>query len=121
VKAVDLDQAFASIATHWDPRIAGELNGQYVKCAKLLGEFVWHHHEHEDELFLVHKGTLRMELRDGDVLIGTGQFFIVPRGVEHRPCAPEEVELVLFEPASTLNTGNVKSERTRTDLRRIAP
>jgi len=120
VKAVDLGQVFAGITTHWDPQVAGELNGQQVKCAKLLGEFVWHHHEREDELFLVHKGTLRLELRTGSVLIGPGQFYIVPRGIEHRPVAPAEVELVLFEPASTLNTGNVTNERTRAELKRAA-
>jgi mannose-6-phosphate isomerase-like protein (cupin superfamily) len=119
MKAVDLDEVFAAIRTHWDPHLVGELNGQHVKCAKLLGEFVWHHHEREDELFLVHRGTLRMELRDGAVLIGPGQFHIVPRGVEHRPCAPAEVELVLFEPASTLNTGNVTNAFTKTELKRL--
>jgi len=119
MKAVDLDEVFASIRTHWDPHIVGELNGQLVKCTKLLGDFIWHHHEREDELFLVHRGTLRMELRDGSVLIGPGQFYVVPRGVEHRPCAPGEVEVVLFEPASTLNTGNVRNELTKTELKRV--
>ncbi|HTX65845.1 MAG TPA: cupin domain-containing protein [Opitutaceae bacterium] len=119
MKAVDLDQAFAAITTHWDPHIAGELNGQYVKCAKLLGEFIWHRHEAEDELFLVHRGVLEMRLRTGVVTIRAGQFFIVPRGVEHQPHAPEETEVVLFEPVATLNTGNVRNGRTKETLKRI--
>ena len=109
---IDLAAAFASFTDHWHPRIVGELNGQHVKIAKLLGEFVWHHHAHEDELFLVLKGTLRMRLRDGEVLIGEGEFFIVPRGVEHQPVANHEVHVLLFEPAGTVNTGNVTSDRT---------
>ncbi len=116
---VDLARAFASITTHWDPHIAGELNGQHVKCAKLLGEFVWHRHESEDELFLVHRGVLHMRLRDGVVTIGPGQFYIVPRGVEHQPYAPAEVEVVLFEPASTLNTGDVRNNLTKEELKRV--
>jgi mannose-6-phosphate isomerase-like protein (cupin superfamily) len=107
------------IQDHWNPRIVGELNGQHVKAVKLLGEFVWHHHDHEDELFLVIKGELIMEFRDKVVSIKPGEFIIVPRKVEHRPVAKEEVEILLFEPASTLNTGNVTSERTRKDLERI--
>jgi mannose-6-phosphate isomerase-like protein (cupin superfamily) len=116
---VDLTKAFAAITTHWDPHIAGELNGQYVKCAKLLGEFVWHKHDSEDELFLVHRGVLHMRLRSGLVKIGPGQFYIVPRGVEHQPFAPEEVEVVLFEPASTLNTGNIRNHLTKEKLKQI--
>jgi mannose-6-phosphate isomerase-like protein (cupin superfamily) len=117
--AVDLTRAFASITTHWDPHIAGELNGQYVKCVKFAGEFVWHKHDSEDELFLVHRGVLHMRLRGGVVTVGPGQFFIVPRGVEHQPYAPEEVEVVLFEPASTLNTGNVRNHLTKERLKRV--
>jgi len=116
---VDLTKAFAAITTHWDPHIAGELNGQYVKCAKLKGEFIWHKHESEDELFLVHRGSLHMRLRNGVVIIGPGQFYIVPRGVEHQPFAPQEVEVVLFEPASTLNTGDVRNELTKEILKRV--
>ena len=116
---VDLDRAFARITTHWDPHVVGELNGQLVKCVKLLGEFVWHHHDHEDELFLVHRGVLHMRLREGVVKIGAGQFHIVPRGVEHQPYAPEETEVVLFEPASTLNTGNTRNAFTKDQLKRI--
>ena len=97
----------------------GELNGQYVKCVKLLGEFVWHKHDSEDELFLVHRGELHMRLRDGVVRIGPGQFYVVPRGVEHQPFAPGEAEVVLFEPASTLNTGDVRNHFTKEVLKRM--
>ena len=117
---VDLTKIFASITTHWDPHIAGELNGQQVKCVKLKGEFVWHKHEAEDELFLVHRGSLEMRLRTGVVTISPGQFYIVPRGVEHQPYAAEEAEVVLFEPASTLNTGNVRNEFTKEKLKHVA-
>ena len=102
----------AGIAEYWSPRVAGELNGQQVKLAKLKGEFVWHHHENEDELFYVIKGRLLMRLRDGDLTLDEGEFLIVPRGVEHQPGAEEEVHVLLFEPAGTLNTGNVRDERT---------
>jgi len=119
MERINLTDAFAQICRHWDPLIVGELNGQHVKCVKLLGEFVWHHHESEDELFLVHRGVLEMRLRDRTVTLSPGEFFIVPRGVEHQPVAREEVEVVLFEPAGTLNTGNVRDERTRDVLRRI--
>ncbi|MBK7403061.1 MAG: cupin domain-containing protein [Phycisphaerales bacterium] len=124
---IRLTDAFAGFTEHWSPRIAAELNGQQVKLAKLLGEFVWHHHEHEDELFLVHSGVMRMQIRDrrGDassereVRVGPGELIVIPRGIEHRPCADAEVEVVLFEPASTLNTGNVRNERTVDALGRI--
>ena len=109
---VNLAQKFAAIGEHWSPRIVGELNGQHVKLAKLKGEFVWHQHDDEDELFLVVQGTLRMRLRDREVVIEQGEFFIVPRGVEHLPVADDEVHVLLFEPAGTLNTGNVENERT---------
>lgn len=104
---------------HWNPRVVGELNGQQVKLAKLKGAFVWHHHDREDELFLVIRGTLKMEFRDRTEVIGEGEFIIVPYGVEHRPVAEEEVHIMLFEPASTVNTGNVKTDRTRTYLDKI--
>ena len=107
LESLDLDHAFASITEYWRPRCIAELNGQEVKIAKVKGEFVWHHHEHEDELFLVHKGTLRIELRDGELVLGPGQLAVIPRGVEHRPVAEDEVELLLFEPAGVRNTGNV--------------
>lgn len=116
---IDLDAAFATFTEHWSPRIVAELNGQHVKVVKFKGEFVWHHHEHEDEMFLVHRGRFVMEFRDRRVEIGEGQFIVVPRGVEHRPVAAEEVQVVLFEPATTLNTGNVVNERTVRDLKRV--
>ena len=109
---VNLAEKLGSFAEHWQPRIVGELNGQHVKVAKLQGEFVWHHHDAEDELFLVVKGAITIQLRDRDIHLGEGEFFIVPRGVEHRPVAAEEAHILLFEPASTLNTGNVRNERT---------
>lgn len=119
MESIDLDAAFRRITTHWDPHVAGELNGQQVKLVKLKGEFVWHKHDVEDELFLVHRGRLHMKFRDREVTIGPGQFVIVPHGVEHLPCASEEVEVVLFEPASTLNTGDVRNDRTRDELKRL--
>jgi mannose-6-phosphate isomerase-like protein (cupin superfamily) len=109
---IDLREKFASFDEHWSPRIVTELNGQHVKLVKFRGAFVWHHHEHEDELFLVHRGRFRMEFRDRSVDLGPGEMIVVPRGVEHRPVADEEVEVMLFEPAGTLNTGNVVDERT---------
>jgi mannose-6-phosphate isomerase-like protein (cupin superfamily) len=116
---VNLRDKFALFAEHWKPKIAGELNGQQVKLVKFLGEFVWHHHEHEDELFLVVQGRFRMEFRDRHVWLKEGEFLIVPRGVEHRPVAEEEAHVLLFEPASTLNTGDVRNERTVERLERI--
>ena len=109
---VNLAEKLSEIQDYWNPRIAGELNGQHVKLAKVKGEFVWHRHQNEDEFFLVLKGVLSLELRDGTVTLRPGEFFIVPRGVAHRPVAEEEVHLLMFEPASTLNTGNVRNERT---------
>lgn len=117
---VNLAEKFAAIDDHWNPRIAGELNGQQVKLAKFKGEFVWHSHADEDELFLVVHGRLRMKLRDREVLVGPGEFFIVPRGVEHLPCAEtDECHVVMLEPASTVNTGDLRNERTRERLERI--
>ena len=109
---VNLARSFARFADHWHPRIVGELNGQHVKLAKLKGEFIWHSHAEEDEMFLVTKGVLRMRFRDREETIGPGEFIIVPRGVEHLPVAEEEVEVMLFEPASTVNTGEAGGERT---------
>ena len=109
IRKVDLAARFAAISEHWRPRLVGELNGQEVKLAKLQGEFIWHHHADEDELFLVVRGRLRIEIRGQEtVVLEPGQFLIVPRGVEHRPVAEEEVELMLFEPVGTRNTGNVE-------------
>jgi mannose-6-phosphate isomerase-like protein (cupin superfamily) len=116
---IDLREKFAAFDEHWSPRIVAELNGQHVKLVKFQGEFVWHHHDHEDELFLVHRGRFRMEFRDRAVDLGPGEIIVVPRGVEHRPVANEEVEVVLFEPAGTLNTGNVLNERTVAEPARL--
>lgn len=110
--AINLAEKFATFTEHWQPRIVGELNGQHVKIAKLQGEFVWHQHENEDEMFLVIEGTLTIEFRDRVVTLRAGELCIVPRGVEHKPVAEQEVKVMLFEPASTVNTGNVESERT---------
>jgi mannose-6-phosphate isomerase-like protein (cupin superfamily) len=119
VEKVNIREKLALFDEWWKPKIAGELNGQHVKLVKFLGEFVWHHHDEEDELFLVVKGRFRMEFRDGEVWVEEGEFIVVPRGVEHRPVAEEEAHVLLFEPASTLNTGNVRNERTVTELDRI--
>jgi len=118
MEKVNIAQKFLQIPEPWKPRIAGELNGQMVKLGKFQGPFVWHHHENEDELFLVVKGRFRMELRDRNIWIEEGEFLIVPRGVEHRPVAEEEAWVLLFEPASTLNTGNVQNELTLPELER---
>lgn len=112
MEKVNLAEKLAAFSKHWQPRVVGALNGQHVKVVKLKGEFVWHHHESEDEMFLVLKGRLRIEFRDHEVDLEEGEFTIVPRGVEHRPVADEEAHVLLFEPASTLNTGNVVNERT---------
>ncbi len=109
---IDLAAKFALFSEHWSPKIVAALNGQHVKLVKLRGEFVWHQHEHEDELFLVVRGSLRMEFRDRHVTVGEGEMIVVPRGVEHRPCAADEVCVLLFEPASTVNTGSAGGERT---------
>lgn len=119
LEKIDLADKLARIPDQWHPRIVAELNGQLVKLVKFQGPFVWHHHEHEDELFLVVRGRFRMELRDGVVDLGPGELIVVPRGVEHRPVADEAAEVLLFEPATTLNTGNVRDERTLDELERI--
>ena len=113
----NLDALFAGITEHWKPIVAASPNGQHVRLAKLKGAFDWHHHADEDELFLVNRGTLTIEFRDGaggvqPVCLAPGEFLVVPRGVEHRPVADEEVECLIFEPAGTLNTGNLRNERT---------
>jgi mannose-6-phosphate isomerase-like protein (cupin superfamily) len=117
IEKVNIKEKFALFDERWSPKIVGELNGQHVKLVKLHGEFVWHHHEQEDELFLVLEGRLRMDFRDRRVWVEEGEFIIVPRGVEHRPVAEEEVHVMLFEPATTLNTGNVRNELTATEER----
>jgi mannose-6-phosphate isomerase-like protein (cupin superfamily) len=109
---VNLADKLAQVTRPWVPTVVGELNGQYVKVVKLEGEYLWHHHDHEDELFWVLKGRMRLCLRDAEVTLGPGEFFIVPRGVEHKPVADEPTEVVLFEPASTRNTGQVDHEYT---------
>ncbi len=112
MEKVNLSDKLSLFTEHWSPRIVAQLNGQHVKVVKLRGEFVWHHHEREDELFLVLKGRLTIELRDRAVTLEPGEFFVVERGVEHKPVAEEEVHVLLFEPAGTVNTGNVQDERT---------
>jgi mannose-6-phosphate isomerase-like protein (cupin superfamily) len=119
MEKVNLADTFARFADQWSPKIVGELNGQMVKLVRFQGEFVWHHHDAEDELFLVVDGRFRMEFRDRHVWLEKGEFLIVPRGVEHRPVAEEEALVLLFEPATTLNTGNVRNERTRERLQRL--
>ena len=119
VKKVNLLEKFGLFDERFHPKIVGDLNDHQVKVVKLLGEFVWHHHENEDELFLVVKGRMRMGLRDGDVELSEGELFIVPKGVEHKPSADEECWIVLIEPGSTLNTGNVVDEKTVVELERI--
>lgn len=110
---IDLASKFSLFSDHWHPRIVAELNGSYVKLAKLQGEFVWHKHEQEDELFWVVKGSLLIRLRDRDLIVGEGQLVVIPRGVEHLPVAPEETYVVLIEPRSTVNTGDAHSDRVR--------
>ncbi|WP_456278383.1 cupin domain-containing protein [Bacillus sp. AK128] len=119
MEKVNIKDKFSLFNEHWSPKIAGEINDLHVKFAKLKGEFVWHHHEHEDEMFLVIKGELLLKFRDRDVTINEGEFIIVPKGVEHLPVAKEEVQVLLFEPKSTLNTGTEVNERTVSDLELI--
>lgn len=116
---VNLREKFSKFTDYYRPRIIGEVNDCQVKAVKLKGEFLWHHHDNEDELFLVLKGTLRMKFRDHEAIVGEGEFVIVPRGVEHLPVADEEVHILLLEPKSTLNTGNIVNERTVSQLERI--
>jgi mannose-6-phosphate isomerase-like protein (cupin superfamily) len=120
LEKITLAEKFSLINDHWNPRIIGELNGQHVKIAKFIGPFEWHHHENEDEFFLVIKGSFEMQLRDKTVVLQEGDCMVVPRGVEHRPVANHEAEVLMFEPASTVNTGNLTdSERTRANLERL--
>jgi mannose-6-phosphate isomerase-like protein (cupin superfamily) len=119
MEKVNIVEKFSHITEYWKPYIAAELNGQMVKLDKIKGEFVFHHHDHEDELFMVVKGRFRMEFRDRHIWVEEGEFLVVPRGVEHRPVADEECWFLLFEPASTLNTGNVVNERTQRELERV--
>jgi mannose-6-phosphate isomerase-like protein (cupin superfamily) len=114
IEKVNLAEKFGRFQEHWQPKIAGELNGQYLKLVKVKGEFVWHHHEAEDEMFLVVQGTLLIKLRDQDIHLGPGELVIIPKGVEHLPIANEEVHMLLLEPKATVNTGEVSNERTVT-------
>ena len=116
---VNLSEKLALFNDYWSPKIVAELNGQHVKLAKLKGEFIWHRHDDEDEFFLVLRGRLVIKLRDRDVVLDEGEFFVVPRGTEHQPVAQEEVQVLLFEPTSTINTGNVRGARTVEQLDRI--
>ncbi|MGH8397023.1 MAG: cupin domain-containing protein [Gammaproteobacteria bacterium] len=117
---VNLKEKFGYFDDYWSPKIAGEINDSYVKLVKIKGEFTWHHHDHEDELFLVVKGQLLMRLSNGDITINEGEFIIIPKGTEHCPAAlSDEVHIVLMEPKTTLNTGNLVSTRTVTELERI--
>lgn len=119
IRKVNLAEMFGRFDDQWKPKIVGEVNESLVKLVKFRGEFVWHHHDHEDEMFLVVKGRMRMQLRDGDVIVEPGEFIIIPHGVEHMPVAEEATQVLLFEPNSTLNTGNVRNERTRPELERL--
>jgi mannose-6-phosphate isomerase-like protein (cupin superfamily) len=119
VETVNLKEKFSRFSDYCNPRIIGEVNDCHVKAVKLKGEFIWHHHEQEDELFLVVKGTLRMKFRRREAIVNEGEFVVVPRGVEHCPVADEEVHIVLIEPKSTSNTGNITNERTVAQLERI--
>ncbi len=119
MEKINIQEKLSLFSEHWKPKIVGELNGQMVKLVKFKGPFVWHHHDNEDELFYVVKGSFDMEFPDKTVTIRQGEFIIVPRGVEHRPNAHEEAEVMLFEPGTTLNTGNIENERTEKVLQKI--
>lgn len=119
MKKVNVSEKLSLFDDHWNPRIVGELNGQHVKLAKLKGEFVWHQHDEEDEMFYVLDGLLKIEFRDRTVKLSKNEFIIIPKGTEHKPIADEEVSVMLFEPASTLNTGDTKSDFTKENLQRI--
>jgi mannose-6-phosphate isomerase-like protein (cupin superfamily) len=119
IEKVNLLQKLTLFNDHWSPKVVGEVNDSAVKLVKLQGEFVWHHHEVEDEMFFVVKGRLLMKLRDQDLWVDEGEFVIIPHGVEHMPVAPEEVHIMLFEPKTTLNTGNIQNERTVANLGKI--
>lgn len=119
METINLTEKFSRFSDYCNPRVIGDVNDCHVKAVKLKGEFIWHHHDQEDELFLVVKGTLRMKFRDREAVVREGEFVIVPRGVEHCPVAEEEVHIILIEPKSTLNTGNINNERTVAQLERI--
>ena len=119
IEKVNLREKFGRFEDRWSPKVIGEVNDAYVKAVKLKGEFVWHHHDDEDELFLVVKGSMIIKLRDRDITLEEGEFVIIPRGVEHMPVAEEEAHVLLLEPKSTLNTGNVTNEKTVAELQHI--
>jgi len=119
MEKINLSEKLSTFSDYFNPRIVGELNGQQVKMVKFRGEFIWHHHDQEDELFYVVKGSFDMQMRDKTITVNAGEFLIMPRGIEHKPVAREEVEIMLFEPASTLNTGNVENEMTVKNLEKI--
>jgi mannose-6-phosphate isomerase-like protein (cupin superfamily) len=119
MNTINIAEKFSKFKEQWSPKILGEINDSYVKAVKFQGEFVWHHHDHEDEMFLVVEGLLRMKFRDREELVRPGEFIIVPRGVEHLPVAEEETQVLLFEPKTTLNTGNVMNERTLAQLEKL--
>lgn len=119
MEKINLVEKLSSFTDYFNPRIAGELNGQQVKLVKFKGEFVWHHHDNEDELFYVVKGSFDMHMIDKIITVNAGEFLIMPKGIEHKPVANEEVEIMLFEPATTLNTGNIINEKTRVDLEKL--
>jgi len=119
MEKVNLQEKFSLFTEHWTPKVVGALNGQEVKLVKFEGEFVWHKHDQEDELFFVVKGSFIMEMRERNIELNEGEFFIVPKGVEHRPVAEKEVWVMLFEPATTLNTGNVIDKKTKLELEKI--
>ena len=119
IEKVNISDKLARFTEHWSPKVVGEVNDSYVKLVKFQGEFVWHKHDDEDEMFLVVKGSIRIKLRDGDVRLGEGEFVVIPRGVEHMPVAEEEAHVILFEPKTVLNTGDVVNELTRPELERV--
>ena len=119
MEKVNLSDKLSLFSDYFNPRVVGELNGQQVKLVKFKGEFVWHHHDHEDELFYVVKGSFDMHLRDKIITVNAGEFLVMPHGIEHKPVANEEVEIMLFEPDSTLNTGNIENELTRKNLQQL--
>ena len=119
METINLASKLSLFSEYWSPKVIAELNGQQIKVVKFKGDFLWHHHEHEDELFLVLRGRLRMDFRDRQAWLEPGELIVVPRGIEHRPCAEEEVHVLLFEPTTTLNTGNVVNERTLRELQHL--
>ena len=119
MNTINVAEKFSRINEMWSPKILGEVNDSYIKAVKFIGEFVWHHHDNEDEMFMVISGKLRMKFRDREEVVGPGEFIIVPHGVEHLPVSDQETQVLLFEPKSTLNTGNVRNERTLAELEKL--